>query len=202
METPETTTPGAGAGLTLRRVAIDTWRENVAYLHRDCAVVRAEGFQALSKVEVRANGRSILATLNVVDDPALVGCQQIGVSEDAFAQLEVPEGHPASVTQAEPPASIPALFRKINGERLSRDDFHAIVGDIARHRYSKIELTAFVVACNRSELDREEVSFLTEAMVASGRRLDWRESLVVDKHCIGGIPGNRTSMLVVPIVAA
>lgn len=161
METPETTTPGAGAGLTLRRVAIDTWRENVAYLHRDCAVVRAEGFQALSKVEVRANGRSILATLNVVDDPALVGCQQIGVSEDAFAQLEVPEGHPASVTQAEPPASIPALFRKINGERLSRDDFHAIVGDIASHRYSKIELTAFVVACNRSELDREEVSFLT-----------------------------------------
>ncbi|MCB2016123.1 MAG: thymidine phosphorylase family protein, partial [Hydrogenophaga sp.] len=142
------------------------------------------------------------ATLNVVDDPALVGCQEIGVSEDGFALLEVPEGHPASVTQAEPPESIPALFRKINGERLSRDDFQAIVSDIARHRYSKIELTAFVVACNRSELDREEVSFLTEAMVATGRRLDWRQPLVVDKHCIGGIPGNRTSMLVVPIVAA
>ena len=26
--------------------------------------------------------------------------------------------------------------------------------------------------------------------------------MVVDKHCIGGIPGNRTSMIVVPIVAA
>ena len=70
------------------------------------------------------------------------------------------------------------------------------------HHYSKIELTAFVVACNRAELDREEVYFLTEAMVASGRKLDWHEPLVVDKHCIGGIPGNRTSMLVVPIVAA
>jgi thymidine phosphorylase len=77
-----------------------------------------------------------------------------------------------------------------------------IVQDIASHHYSKIELTAFVVACNRAELDREEVYFLTEAMVASGRTLDWREPLVVDKHCIGGIPGNRTSMLVVPIVAA
>ena len=43
--------------LALRRVAIDTYRENVAYLHRDCAVYRAEGFQALAKVEVRANGR-------------------------------------------------------------------------------------------------------------------------------------------------
>ena len=95
-----------------------------------------------------------------------------------------------------------ALFRKIDGERLDRDDFHAIVHDIASHHYSKIELTAFVVACNRAELDREEVYFLTEAMVASGRKLDWHEPLVVDKHCIGGIPGNRTSMLVVPIVAA
>ncbi len=189
-------------GLTLKRVAIDTWRENVAYLHRDCAVVRAEGFQALSKVEVRANGKRILATLNVVDDAAIVGCGQVGVSEDAFAQLAVPDDHPASVSQAEPAESIPALFRKINGERLGREDFHAIIADIAQHRYSKIELTAFVVACNRSELDREEVSFLTEAMVATGRRLDWQQPLVVDKHCIGGIPGNRTSMLVVPIVSA
>ena len=58
--------------LPLRRVAIDTWRENVAYLHRDCAVYRAEGFQALSKIEVRANGLRILATVNVVDDSAIV----------------------------------------------------------------------------------------------------------------------------------
>ncbi|MGL4435410.1 MAG: thymidine phosphorylase, partial [Giesbergeria sp.] len=59
--------------MAVRRVAIDTWRENVAYLNRDCAVYRAEGFQALSKIEVRANGRRILATVNVVDDPAIVG---------------------------------------------------------------------------------------------------------------------------------
>ncbi|MEZ5707681.1 MAG: thymidine phosphorylase, partial [Burkholderiaceae bacterium] len=134
----------APAALTLRRVAIDTYRENVAYLHRDCAVYRAEGFQALAKVEVRANGKRILATLNVVDDAAIVGCGELGVSEDAFAQLGVDNGHPASVSQAEPPASIPALFRKINGERLGADDFRSIVSDIAEHRYSKIELTAFV----------------------------------------------------------
>ena len=195
-------TPLQPATLAVRRVAIDTWRENVAYLHRDCEVYRAEGFQALSKVEVRANGRQILATVNVVDDPAIVGCQELGLSEDAFAQLGVQDGHTARISQAEPPASIAALHRKIDGERLTRDDFRAIVQDIAGRRYSKIELTAFVVACNRSELDREEVFFLSEAMVDTGRRLDWHEPLVVDKHCIGGIPGNRTSMLVVPIVAA
>lgn len=190
------------SNLALRRVAIDTYRENVAYLHRECAVYRAEGFQALSKVEIRANGRRILATLNVVDDESIVGCHELGLSEDAFLQLDIKDGHTASVSQAEPPESIGALYRKIAGERLTRDNFRDIVRDIAELRYSKIELTAFVVATNRDELDREEVYFLTEAMVASGRKLDWHEPLVVDKHCIGGIPGNRTSMLVVPIVAA
>ncbi|HSO45074.1 MAG TPA: thymidine phosphorylase, partial [Rhodoferax sp.] len=192
----------AASKLALRRVAIDTYRENVAYLHRDCAVYRAEGFQALSKVEVRANGRHILATLNVVDDAAIVDCNELGLSEDAFLQLAVAEGHVGSVSQAEPPASVGALFRKLAGERLGREDFRNIVTDIANLHYSKIELTAFVVATNRDELDREEVYFLTKAMVASGRTLDWHEPLVVDKHCIGGIPGNRTSMLVVPIVSA
>ena len=194
--------PDLSAHLRVRRVAIDTYRENVAYLHRDCAVYRAEGFQALSKVQVRVNGQHVLATLNVVDDAGIVGCGEVGLSEDAFAQLGVEDGHLASVSQAEPSVSMDALSRKINGERLNKEDFLAIVRDIAQRHYSKIELTAFVVATNRGEMDREEVYFLTEAMVASGRQLDWREPLVVDKHCIGGIPGNRTSMLVVPIVAA
>ena len=118
--------------LALRRVAIDTWHENVAYLHRDCAVYRAEGFQALSKIEVRANGRRILATVNVVDDPAIVGCHELGLSEDAFAQLGVNNGHTVAVAQAEPPESMGALFRKIAGERLGRDDFRGIVRDIDR----------------------------------------------------------------------
>ena len=192
--------------LTIRRVAIDTFREHVAYLHRDCTAVRAEGFQTLSKVEVSGNGSTIQAVLNVVDDPAIVGPDELGLSEEAFARLGLPAGHGASLQHAETPASIAALHRKIAGERLSREDLHGIIRDIAQMRYSKIELAAFVVAANQFEMDRDEVLHLTEAMIAAGRRLDWRHQVrggpVVDKHCIGGIPGNRTSMLVVPIVAA
>lgn len=194
--------PSVPTTLAVQRVLIDTYHENVAYLHRECPVYRAEGFKALSKIEVRANGHVILATLNVVDDAALVACGDLGLSKAAFAQLGVEAGHTVTITQAEPPASIEALHRKLAGERLGRRDLMAIVHDVANHRYSKIELTAFVVATNRDELDREEIYFLTEAMIAAGRQLDWNEPLVVDKHCIGGIPGNRTSMLVAPIVAA
>jgi thymidine phosphorylase len=188
--------------LRVRRVGIDTYRENVAYLHRRCPLYLTEGFQALARIEVRANGRAILATLNIVDDAAIVAETELGLSEDAWRQLGAADGMAVQVEQATPPASMSAMRRKIGGERLERAEYHALMRDVAAQRYSKLELAAFVVATGRLDLEREEVVYLTEAMVAAGRRLDWRERPVVDKHSIGGIPGNRTSMLIVPIVAA
>ncbi len=192
------------ATLRLRRVAIDTYRENVAYLHRHCEVYRAAGFQALAKVEITADGtaRPILAVLNVVDDEALVAPGELGLSEEAFATLGIEEGAPVRICHTEPPASMDAVRRKIDGERLSAQEFMDIAHDIAERRYTKMEMAAFLVASGQTGLDREEVMNLTRAMVAQGERLRWEGDLVADKHCIGGIPGNRTSMLVVPIVAA
>ena len=192
--------------LQIRRVGIDTWRENVVYLHRECPAVRASGFQALSKVTVQSGGTTISAVLNVVDDQRIVSGCEIGLSEDAFARLGVAEGSVGAIAPAVEPVSLGALHRRIAGERLGHDDWHAVIEDIAQARYSHIELAAFVVATNGYELDRDEVLYLTEAMIDAGRRLDWQRQVrggpVVDKHCIGGIPGNRTSMLVVPIVTA
>jgi len=180
--------------LSLRAVGIDTYRENVAYLHRECAVYRAEGFQALSKIEIAINGRRILAVLNVVDDASIVTPTELGLSLQAFAQLGAERTSLVTVQHAEPPASMDAVRRKVNGERLSLDDFRAITQDIAASRYSKMEMAAFLVGSSQTGLDRDEILHLTRAMLETGERLNWRESLVADKHCIGGIPGNRTSM--------
>jgi len=188
--------------LRLQRVAIDTYRENVAYLHRQCAIYRAEGFQALAKVEITANGHRIQAVLNVVDDESIVTPGELGLSEEAFASLGLELGTCVEICHAEPAASMDAVRRKIEGERLTADEYQAIAHDIAERRYTKMEIAAFLVASGQTGLDRDEVMYLTRAMVAQGERMSWEGSLVADKHCIGGIPGNRTSMLVVPIVAA
>ncbi|OGT20483.1 MAG: thymidine phosphorylase, partial [Gammaproteobacteria bacterium RBG_16_57_12] len=195
-------TPAQKDMLALRRVAIDTYKENVAYLHRDCAIYRAEGFQALSKIDICANGQHIVAVLNVVDDANIVTPDELGLSEQAFAQMGMRPGERVRVAHAEPPLSMEAVRRKINGERLAVEDFTAISQDIVHNRYSKMEMAAFLVATGQTGLDRDEVLYLTRSMLSSGQRLDWHEGLAVDKHCIGGIPGNRTSMIVVPIVAA
>jgi thymidine phosphorylase len=43
---------------------------------------------------------------------------------------------------------------------------------------------------------------LTRAMIDVGARLRWPHRPIMDKHCVGGLPGNRTTLVVVPIVAA
>ncbi len=188
--------------LKVREVGIDTYHENVAYLNRECSVYRAEGFQALSKIQVSNNGSKLLAVLNVVDDNSIVLPGELGLSQQAFNYLNVKEGTLVTVNHAEPPKSMDAVRRKINGERLNQADFNEIANDIAETRYSKMEMAAFLVATGQNNLDRDEILYLTQAMLESGECMNWHESLVADKHCIGGIPGNRTSMLVVPIVAA
>jgi thymidine phosphorylase len=190
--------------LELRRVAIDTYKENVAYLHRDCTVYRSEGFQALAKIEINGetDGQAVLASLNVVDDANITAPGQLGLGQEAFQQLGLTEGSAVTVAHAKPPTSLRAVHRKIAGERLDYAAYLAIAKDIVEHRYAKIEMAAFLVACTETGMERDEVLHLTRAMAETGDQLDWREPLVADKHCIGGIPGNRTSMLVVPIVAA
>ena len=188
--------------LKLRHVAIDTYRENVAFINNDCPLYRAEGFRALSKIEVHGSGRSILAVLNTAHDPSIVAPDELGLSDPAFAQLGAAPGSQVTVKQAEPPRSMDAVRRKITGERLSASDLRNITGDIAASRYSKMEMAAFLVATGQTGLDRDEILYYTRAMADSGKRIEWSESLIADKHSIGGIPGNRTSMLVVPIIAA
>lgn len=188
--------------LRVRRIAIDTDRENVAFMHRDCSAYRAEGFRALSKIEIQNGHGKIMAVLNIVDDARLVGPGELGLSKPAFAQLQATAGAAVHVRHAEPAASMDAVRRKIAGERLAPQDYLDIIRDITAQRFSKTEISAFLVATGQNDLDRDEVVALTRAMIQTGQHLDWREPLVADKHCIGGIPGNRTSIIVVAIVAA
>jgi thymidine phosphorylase len=187
--------------LRLRRLPVDTYHEAVAYLPRRSTVYRPSEFQALAKVEVRAGDRRVIAVLNVIDHDTVLAPDEVGLSQQGFDQFGVAEGTAVEVVQAARPESLEAVRRKIQGEELTAGELDAVIRDIAAMRYSKMEIGAFLVA-SASFLSTIEVLELTRAMARVGRKLAWSNGPVVDKHCIGGIPGNRTSMIVVPIVAA
>lgn len=191
--------------LKIKRVPIDTHSENVIYLRRDCTQYKVEGLRALAKIEVRGGRRHLLTTLNLVEANgsagSLLGQEDIGLSLAAFERLGLPEGTEVTIEPAPPPRSLALVREKVSGHILRPGDYRAIIEDISNHRYSRMELAAFLVA-SAGFMTTEEVLALTQAMIEVGARLDWDQPVVVDKHCIGGIPGNRTTMLVVPIVAA
>lgn len=187
--------------LRLRRLGIDTYRQPVVYMRKDCPVCSAEGFEAQSMVEVRLGDRSIVAVLNVVSTP-LLDHHEAGLSEVAWRMLGAKEGE--EVGFAHPPTldSFRHVRAKMYGRRLDQAAFAAVVTDVAAGRYSDAHIAAFLTACAADRMDVGEMTALTHAMVAAGERLAWETPVVLDKHSIGGLPGNRTTPIVVAIVAA
>ena len=190
-----------GYALRARRLGIDTYQQPVAYMRRDCKVCRAEGFEAQSRIELQCGGQTVAATLNVVDGE-LLDEQDIGLSEAAWEALGATPGAAISVRHPAPLASFAAVRGKIHGRPLDDAAAQAIIADVASGRYPDIHLSSFITACSGNRLDLAETIALTRAMAAAGERMHWPSQVVVDKHCVGGLPGNRTTLLVVPIVAA
>lgn len=91
---------------------------------------------------------------------------------------------------------------KICGQTLDCVAMQAIMRETVNGRLSDLHLSAFVTACAGERLSIDETVALTQAMVDAGECLEWPYDIVVDKHCVGGLPGNRTTPVVVAIVSA
>jgi len=187
--------------LRLKRLGIDTYQETVIFMARSCPICRSEGWSAQSRVQVSHNGRAIVATLNVTTD-GLLAPDEASLSEAAWVMLGAKNGDLVRLSTSPPVESLSHLRAKVYGETLSPDAIESIVRDIVAGRYSDIDLAAFVTAFAGTHVDAGETISLTRAMIATGERLYWGRSPIVDKHCVGGLPGNRTSMIVVPIAGA
>ena len=189
------------APLTAVRLHIHTVHEAVVFLRSDSPVCRAEGLGTQVRVSVRTGSREIIATLYQVDSEAL-GRDQAGLSESAWALLELRDGDTVYIRHPRPLDSYSALRRRVFGNRLDSTSIFMVINDIAADRYSDVHIGSFLTACTTLPLDIDETRSLTRAMVDTGMRLQWATSTVMDKHCVGGLPGNRTTPLVVAIVAA
>lgn len=187
--------------LRARRLGIHTHNEAVVFMRTDCHVCRSEGLSSLSRIIPHAGGRETLATLYQVTSDIL-GIDEAGLSETAWERLGTVEGAPVFARHPEAVESFGRVRARIFNHRLGDEDFAPILSDIASGRYSDIELSAFITGTSVFPLDEPEMVALTRSMVAVGERLVWSGVPVVDKHCVGGLPGNRTTPIIVAIVAA
>ena len=189
-----------GARLRVRRLHLHTQREPIVIMRSDCPVCRSEGLAPRSQVLLQASGREVMAVLfQGADD--LLGHDEVGLSEAAWELLGAPEGEWVTISHALPVHSLGAVRSRIFGTTLPRQALEEIVTDVVAGRYSDVQLAAFITAGSALPLTDEETIALTAAMARAGEQLSWdREA--VDKHSVGGLPGNRTTPVVVAIAAA
>lgn len=187
--------------LSLKHLQINSFNENLAYINRECTAYKVDDIKTLTKVEIHGGVRPIFAFLQVVDDPKLVKPDELALNTEAFELINLPEGANISLSISSPPASLNSIRRKIAGNILNGGEYSSIVNDIAAKRYSNMDIAAFLVSSG-SFMTAPEVLSLTEALIGE-YTLNWdNESIVVDHHCLGGVPGNKTDIIIAAIVAA
>jgi len=187
--------------LKLKSVPIDTWRENICFLHKQGTAFRSEDYLGPGKVDVLNDKGSIRAKINVVAGSGFLAHDEIGLSTAAFEKLGMPEGTLLTLERTPSPESLAALRTKISGKTLNEKQINMIVRDISEDRYNGREISAFLVAASQS-LKLDEVEALARARAKLSPKMSWSSDLVVDKHSMGGVPGSRITMIVIPIVAA
>ena len=160
---------------------------------------------------VKPKGRIFMKTLSnksqgvstIVDiSTTLVNKDEIAISSELKDRLNLKEKQKVDVDLSPVPESMTLIKRKMNGERLSQKEVNSIIKDVIDNSLSDAEIALFISAMYEKGMDMKETIFLINSILNSGQRLKLKGKFIVDKHSIGGIPGNRTTPIVVAICAA
>ena len=127
---------------------------------------------------------------------------EIGIYQDAAEELGAKKGDTIEILHMNRPESIEYIKKKMDGKTLTSSEINAVVNEIMDGRLNDVETAAWVSGVYINGMSDDEIIALADATVNSGDKLDLGKHPVVDKHCAGGVSGNRTTMIVVPIIAA
>jgi len=192
-------TGGATVLLKVKRLYIEAGGKPIVLLNKEDA--DDIGVRALGRVKiVNAEGRELISVVNVTYKAVERGI--IGAYDEVASKLKLEDGSIVDVRLSEPPRSIYFIREKLKGKKLTYPEIYEIVRDVVDGRLTEVEISAFVTALHTFGLDLDEATSLSKAMVEVGETLNLDDVFVVDKHSIGGAPGDKTSLIAVPTIAA
>jgi putative thymidine phosphorylase len=154
------------------------------------------------RVVLKLKNRPPLRALLDITENSELKETEIGLYEETWEKLKAKYGDDIEITIAEKPISITYIKKKLNGERLTAKEINEIIKDVVAEDLSELEVAYFVSGCYVNGLSDRETADLTRSIVNNGNKLKFKNKVVGDKHCIGGVPGNRTTMIIIPILTA
>ncbi len=158
------------------------------------------GIKSLGRVKISSERKEITAIVNLTTKVIPKGF--VGVYDEIRNALNLKDGAEVDVEIAKYPSSLQHIKEKLRGRKLFYEDIFEIVKDVVDGNLSETEIASFVTSLHNFGLDLDEAVSLTIAMVETGEKLNLDEKIICDKHSVGGIPGDKTTLLLVPIIAA
>ncbi|MBE8539878.1 AMP phosphorylase [Geoglobus acetivorans] len=152
------------------------------------------------RIRVIKSGKSVSAIVQIAF--GLISRGKIGVYEEIAAELNLKDGDEVDIYPISRPSSVEFIRKKLSGKKYSREELYSIISDVVDGNLAEVELTAFVLGSYLVGMDFDEIEWMTKAMIDTGEAIEFEKGVVVDKHSIGGVPGNKVSLLIVPIIAA
>jgi len=134
----------------------------------------------------------------------IIGDDEIGMSEKAVVEslgLRAGEVVRVDFGQRTPPESYAHIRERLTGQPLKKSHIYQIVEDIAHHRLTPLENSILIASQVVSKWSLDEIEHFARAMASSGELIKFEEACY-DKHSLGGVPGNKVSLLIVPIIAS
>lgn len=154
------------------------------------------------RIRIRKGKKETIAMIDIADSNDLVLPGEVGLFEEVHQKLSIKDKDILNIYIEDKPKSIHYIKKKLKGEKLTEREIRTIIKDIIEDRLTEVELTYFVASTYVHELNDDETVAFTKAMISLGQTFKLKNKVVLDKHCIGGVAGNRTTMIVVPIIAA
>ncbi|MEK7570357.1 MAG: thymidine phosphorylase [Patescibacteria group bacterium] len=158
------------------------------------------GIRAGDRLLLQSDGKKIVVQADLTHRRVRPG--EIGLFREVWRDNHIGAGEPIMLEPLARPESIEALKKKLLGQRLGEKDILAIVRDIVSNKFGTTELTYFVASSFVREYSNDELYYLTKAIAITGEQIRFGKKVVADKHSVGGVAGNRTTMIVVPILAS
>jgi len=143
--------------------------------------------------------KEISAVIDVIK--GLIGKDELAVSSELKKRLHLKIGEKVEVGMPIPPNSMNFIKKKLNNKDLSKKEINIIIRDVVNNSLSDSEMALFISAVDKYGMTMKETIYLIKAIQKTGAQLRFRNKFVVDKHSIGGVPGNRTTPIIVAICA-
>jgi AMP phosphorylase len=158
------------------------------------------GLHVRDRVRLNADGKETVGIVNIAKKALPPGT--IWVSPEITATCKLKEGQTVTIAPTGTPRSVAFIKKKMDKIALKKDEFETIVKDVLANHLSETEIAAFISALYINEMNMDETEGLTQTLAETGEIIDFPGRTIYDKHSLGGVPGNKVSLLIVPIIAS